>query len=202
MWVIVILAVLVALAVFLLCVPFSIALRLDVYGSPKFHVRLGWLFGLVDRDIKKREKKPKEPKSKTESKPKPRGKRVSPKLILELLRTRGLLRRIWQLIADLLRLLKIRDFKADFTVGLDDPADTGLLFAAIGLPLLFLSPVFTDRISVRPSFSNSAALEGYIHALVKLRPIQLIMPVIGFVFSLPALRVIKILTLSKWKRKK
>ena len=202
MWVVIAIAVLVALVVLLLCVPLSIALSIYVYGDLKFRLRLGWLFGLVAKDIKRKKKATERRESGIEGRPKSRRKRVSIALVVELLRTRGLLRRVWKLVVDILRLVKIRDFRADIKVGLDDPADTGFLFASIGSPLLFLNPAITNRINIRPSFSESATFEGYLHASVKFLPVQVILPGIGFVFSLPILRVIWTLIKSKWKRKK
>jgi hypothetical protein len=165
-------------------------------------MRLKWLFGLVDTDIKRKKKTEKEREKRKERKPKSRGRQVNPKLILKLLRTRGLIPRVWKLITDLLRLLKPRDFKADIKVGLDDPADTGVLFAIIGPPLLFIDPAITNRISIQPSFAESAVFEGYMHAVVRFLPIQIVLAVIGFIFSLPALRVAWTFMRNRWKRKK
>ena len=60
MWAILILASLLVLIVFAFSVPLDVVLRVDVYGRPKFRMRLAWLFGLVSKEIiPKKEKKPK-----------------------------------------------------------------------------------------------------------------------------------------------
>ena len=208
MWVIAAIAGLAALFILVLCVPLGITLRLDVYGRPKLRLKLTWLFGLVGKEVSKGKKKPEkkekpeEKKVMVEGRPKPRGRRRGAKLIFNLLRTKGLPRQIKNLVTGIFRALKIGDFGADFRIGLDNPADTGLLFAAIGPAVLLLSSAFPHRMRMQPSFADEAVFEGYLHGALSLRPILLISPVLGFVFSMPAFRVIKTLVWSKWKRKK
>lgn len=207
MWVIAAVAGLAALFILVLCVPLGITLRLDVYGRPKLRLKLTWLFGLVGKEVSKGKKKPgkekpEEKKVMVEGRPKPRRREVGAKLIFNLLRTKGLPRQIKNLVTGLFRAFKIGDFGADFRIGLDNPADTGLLFAAIGPAVLWLSSAFPHRMRMQPSFAGEAVFEGYLHGTLSLRPILLITPVLGFVFSLPAFRVVKTLVRSKWKRKK
>lgn len=192
MWVIIALASLVALIILVLCVPLDTAFRVDVYGRPKFSLRLVWLFGLVSKELKRGKKKAKAEK--------PRKRRRGAGNIFKILRTKGLLRQLKILITDVLSRLKIRDLSIDFRVGLDDPADTGFLFAIIGPALVFASP--SHNISVQPSFEGEAVLEGYAQGAVRLLPIKLVVPCLRFCFSLAALRAIKTVVLAKWKRKK
>lgn len=192
MWVIIALVSLFVLVVLVLCVPLDTAFRVDVYGRPKFSMRLVWLFGLVNKDLKRGKKKP--------SKRKPRGRRRA-RDIFKILRTKGLLRQVKILVTDIFSRLKIRDLSIDLRVGLDNPADTGLLFSVIGPALLFCSPL-TYHLRVMPSFEGEAVLEGYAQGAVRLLPIQLVPPLLRFIFSLAFLRVIKMVVLTRWKRKK
>jgi len=202
LWIIAALASLAVLIVFTLSLPLDLRAHVDVYGRPKFRMRLAWLFGLVSKEIAKKEKKPKDKKkaAKGERKCRDRGPRA--KTILEILRARGLLRQIKLLLKGILRLPRIEDLVADLKVGLGDPADTGLLFAIIGPTTSFLGSYFPNRIKVQPSFADEAVLEGSLHGALRLRPIQFIPPLLRFVFSLPTIRVAKILVVTKWKRKK
>ncbi len=207
MWVIAAVAGLAALFILVLCVPLGITLRLDVYGRPKLRLKLTWLFGLVGREVSKGKKKPgkekpEEKKAMLKGGPKAKRGKGGARLIFNLLRTEGLPRQIKNLVTGIFRPLKIRDFGADFRIGLDNPADTGMLFAAIGPALLLLSSAFPHRMRMQPSFADGAVFEGYMHGALRLRPIQLIIPVLGFVFSLPAFRLMKTLAWSKWKRKR
>jgi len=199
LWVIIALAGLFALFLLVLSIPLDLAFRLDVYGRPRFSLRLVWLFGLVSKELGRRKKKAKPKKAKPE---KAKEKKGGARKALKILRTKGLLRQIKVLVTDVLSRLKIRDLSIDFRVGLDNPADTGLLFATIGPSLIFLSPSVRRSISIKPSFEVEAVLEGYAQAAVRLRPIRLLVPLLRFVFSLAFLRVIKTVVLAKWKRKK
>jgi hypothetical protein len=165
-------------------------------------MRLVWFFSLVSKEITKGKKKPEEKRKVAEGKPKPRKKKIKARTIFKILRIRGLLRQLKRLLQDILRCLKIRDLRVNFRVGLDDPADTGLLFALIGPATFFLGSSRVHEINVQPSFKDEFILEGYLHGAVRLVPIQLVIPFLRFVFSLATLRVVKILVLTKWKRKK
>ena len=202
MWVVIALASLAAIIIFVLCIPLNAVLDINIYGRPKFRLRLVWFFGLVSRGITKGRKKPKEEKRIAEGKRKRKKRKIKARTIFKILRTRGLLGQIKRLLRDILKCLKIRDLRADFRVGLDDPADTGLLFALIGPTIFFLGSSRVHEIRVQPSFEDEAVFEGYLHGAVRLVPIQLVMPLLRFVFSLATLRLIKILVLAKWERTK
>ena len=191
MWVIAALASLAVLIILVLCVPLNMAFRLDGDGRPRFRMRLVWLFGLVSKEVRKGKKKRK-----------PKKRKIKARTILKILRTRGLLRQVKRLLKDVLRRLKIRDLTADITVGLGDPADTGLLFAVIGPATFFLGSSQVHEIRVRPSFKDEAIFEGYLSGAVRLLPIQLVIPSLRFVLSLATIRVVKTLVMSKWRGKK
>lgn len=194
MWVIATLAGLVGLIIFVLCVPLDAALSIDASGRPKFKLRLVWLFGLISKEVSREKKKPEEKLKKK------RG--IGFRNTLKILRTRGLLRQLKDLVKSLLGQLKIKELAVKLNLRLADPADTGLLFALIGSTTPFLSLPSQYQIKVQPSLSDETVFEGYLHGVLRLRPIKLVGPFIRLVFSPAALRVVKILVLSKWKRKK
>jgi len=198
LWVIAVLASLTVVIIVVLCVPLDVILHCDVYGRPKFRMRLAWLFGLVSREIRQGEKKP-EQKEAVERKRKP-----GPKIgdILRVLRTKGLAGKLISLVRSIFSRLQIRNLVANFKIGLDNPADTGLLFAVISPTTHFLSPSSPCEIKLRPSFADEAVLEGYLYSTLRVHPIQFVIPFIEFVFSLPALRAVKRLVLTKWKIRK
>lgn len=201
MWVIITLASLAVIFILVLSVPLDMALQVSVPGKPRLQVKLVWLFGLVSKKITGR-KKPEEKKKKVvKDKEKPRKEKRRFGDLFKILRTRGLLRQVKVLLRDLLGCLKIRDLIADFRVGLGQPADTGLLFALIGPTTSWLSTSFHHQIRVQPSFTDEATFEGHLSGAVRLRPIQLVIPLLKFIFSLATIRVIKKLVLTKWKRK-
>ena len=202
MWVVITLASLAAVIILILCIPFNAVLHIGVYGRPKFQVRLVWLFGLVSKEVTKGKKRPEEEKGVTEGKRKPGKRKIKARTIFQILRTKGLLKQLKRLLQDILKQLKIRDLKANLRIGLDDPADTGLLWALIGPATFFLGSSRVHEIRVQPSFEDEAVFEGYLHGAVRLVPIQLAIPFLRFVFSLAAIRTAKTLVLAKWKRTK
>lgn len=199
MWAIATLAGLAGLIIFVLCVPFDAVLNLDTSRKPKFRLRLVWLFGLVSKEPDRKKKKPK--KKVTKEKPKKKRK-VEFRTIFRILRTKGLLRQVRDLVKDVLGQLKIRELEANLRLGTGDPADDGLLFAVIGTTTPFLKLPHQYQLKVQPSFCDEAVFEGNLRGVLRLQPIKLVIPIIRFVFSLAVLRVLKTLILSKWKRKK
>jgi len=200
LWVIVVLASLAVLLFFVLCVPLYMFLHADVYGKPKVRLRFSWLFGLVSKEITGEKEKPEEKRRAAKGKKK-HGRRDT-RIIFRILRTKGVLRRLKELLKDVFSCLKFKELVADFKIGLGNPADTALLFAIIGPATAFLGSSQLHQIRLQPSFGGDAVLEGYSHGTVRLHPIRLVPSLLKFAFSLTALRIIKALILSKWKRKK
>ena len=202
MWVVTTLASLAAVIILVLCIPLDAVLHIDVYGRPKFHMKLVWLFGLVSKEITRTKKKPEEEKGVAEGKQKPRKRKIKVRTIFQILRTKGLLGQLKRLLKDIFKCLKIRELRANFRVGLDDPADTGLLFALIGPVTFFLGSSRVHEVKVQPSFEDEVVFEGYLHGATRLVPIQLAIPCLRFVFSLAAIRTVKGRVGTKWRRKK
>jgi hypothetical protein len=200
LWVVTAVVILALLILFFLCVPLDLVLHADVYGKPELRLRFSWFFGLVSREVTGKKKKPKEKKVAAEAKEKRRWKDA--RVMFSILRTKGVLRHLKELLKGVFSCLKFRDLVADFKIGLGDPADTGLLFAFIGPATAFLGSSHPHQIRFEPSFGEDAVLQGYSQGTVRLRPIQLAPPFLKFVFSFTALRIIKTLVSSKWKRKK
>jgi len=172
--------------------------RLNVYGRPEFRIRLTWLFGLVSKEVKSRKKRAEQKEETVER----RGRGKGTRAIFKILRTKGLPRQLKRLVKDVLNCLKVRELRVNFRVGLDDPADTALVFGPIGLAVLFLEAYSPYEIAVQPSFDGEAVFEGYSYGAVRLRPIQLVAPFTRFAFSLAAIRVVKMLILTKWRKKR
>jgi hypothetical protein len=171
-----------------------------VPGKPRVRFKLLWLFGLVGREMVGREK-PEEKAAPEKPKLKKKKKRRF-KDIFVILRTKGLLKQFQIFVRDLLRCFKIRDLNADIKVGLGSPDDTGQLFAFIGPPVFWLSSTLPFSVNVQPAFEDEATFEGHAQGKVKLRPIQLFIPISRFLFSFATLRLLKNFIASRWKRKR
>jgi len=200
LWVIAVVAGLMGLITLTLCVPLDTVFHLEIPERPRFRLRLVWLFGLISQELRRAKKEPEEKKPAEE---RPKKKRAANfRLILKILRTRGLPGKTANLVRDVLRQFKIKELSVNCRLLLDDPADAGLVFAVAGAtaPLLNLPP--KCQFSVEPAFSDEIAFEGHLHGVVSLKPIRLVWPLLRFILSLAMLRVIKTLVMSRWKRKK
>ena len=177
--------------VLLLAVPVDLffCLEKDEDFKPRLMVR--WLFGLIGKDISGKGKK--KPKPKKERK---RKRNIKP--LLAVLRTRGFLQRFFKFIRDVFRLLKIRDLKLNCRVGLDDPAETGLLFAAIGPAMVYIKSFSSVDIQVEPDFDQES-LRGYCKGDLRVFPIQFVSPVVSFAFSPATMRAIKAAVVARRK---
>jgi hypothetical protein len=202
LWAVVTVCCLILLVILVLCVPLDFVFDIEVYGRPKVRMRLTWLFGLVRKELWRGGERREEEVRVVPEKRRRGERRVRVGTILQILRTKGLLRRAHRLLKDIVSRVKVRELLVDFRVALDNPADTALAFGAIGVVSGFLGSSSRHEIKVSPSFDGEALLEGYSHGWLRLWPIQLVIPLLRFALSLAALRAVKILIVAKWKRKR
>lgn len=197
--VLIVLAGILALALFLLWVPVGLALRAECYGRPKMRVRTSWLFGLVKREPKprKREARPRKEKARRRLKEIVRDLRT----LLAMLRTKGVPRQILRLLKDSIRVIRFRQLSVDLKLGLGNPADTAILFGIIGPIALFLGRPPTRQIKVSPVFLGAPTCEGYLEGAFRFRPIRLVPPMTRFLLSRPVRRLIIVAIRGRWKRK-
>jgi hypothetical protein len=192
LWVIVGLVSLIILIILVLCIPLDFFFQINVSESPSFRFRTLWLFGLIDKDLKKvREKS--EKKGKDEQKP---GRQINAGTIYQILRTKGLFNNLRRLVISIFRKLRIKELTANIKLGLENPADTAILFAFLG-PLYYLLNKLPYKINVSPSFDGDINLEAYLHGIIRLWPILIVPALLRCIFSLPALRIFKILVLKR-----
>ena len=197
MWVVVALASLAVAIILVLFIPLDTVLYVDVYGRPKFQIKLAWFFGLLNKAVTTGKEKSGKEKQAAEGK-----RKTSIKTVFQILRTRGLLKQLKRLLKDIFKGLEVRDLRVNFRIGLDDPADTGLLFALIGPATFFLGSSRVHEIKVEPPFEDRVVFEGYLSGALRLTPIRMVVPLLRFAFSPPAIRIFKKLAVAKWKRTK
>ena len=180
--------------IILLAVPIDLVFNICKGDNIQSRVRIGWLFGLIGKDISGRRKQ-----TKAKVKRKKKRKKRSVKPLLAVARTRGFLKHLFRFIKDILRHIKIREVCIEIKLGLADPADTGFLFAAV-TPLLTFTGVQkpTIDIDIQPDFEQEN-LQGYASGAVRVYPIQFIKPLLLFIFSLTTLRVIKAIISARRK---
>lgn len=177
--------------VLMLSIPVDISFGLEADENVKATARVRWLFGLVLKDIYPRKKK----KPKKEPKKRRKGNLKS---LLSLIRIKGLPRRVLKLTRQILGCLKVRQLDADLRVGLDDPADTGMMWSVLWPAFVPLTSSGPKRLKMEPVF-DEPGFEVSLHGGVRLFPIQTVWPLLCFVLSPTGLRIVKSMVVSRWK---
>lgn len=195
MWVVIWLVVALASLIAILSVPFDIICNIEVYEKPKFRIKLKWLFGLLKKNIRAK-KKP----TKKKKKQKPGEGRKWLWAVFNIIRIKGMFKRLRRLVKEIFHSIKIRDLRVNFKVGLDDPADTALVVGIINSPLLFWKPSFPHEIDIRADYEGETILEGYTHLTVRVLPIQIMVSLLRFLFSWSSVKAMRILVVAKWKK--
>ena len=185
---------LVGLIILLLCIPLDLVLQFHANEKAPFRAKFVLLFRLIHLEIKGNSVKI--------GRSEKGGKKIETKRILRILQTEGLLRQLKNVFPDVLRCFTFKDLDVDLRLGLEDPADTGLLFAWIGTASSSFHPFINRPITIQPYFSEGPVIEGRSFVSIRCRPIQLLPPLARFVFSVPALRALKGLLVNRWRRKK
>ena len=173
----------------LLAVPVDLSFSLQRHeGRQEGSGILRWLFGLV----RIRLGTPEVPARAQPERPKARqrqGRRGGARSMKAMLRVEGLGRRLLRLARDLLRRIHIRDLSLQVRLGLDDPADTGRLWAVVG-PLAAILPLPpAARIAIEPQFAAEAfEVDG--SGDIRIIPVQLLFVLLVFLLSPGTLRAL------------
>jgi hypothetical protein len=110
--------------------------------------------------------------------------------MIAVLRTEGFGLRVLRLARDLFRLVHIRNLGLYVRMGLDDPADTGRLWAVVGPLAATLGSVPGARIIIEPEFSLQV-FEFSGEARIRLVPIQFVFVMLAFMLSVTTLRALR-----------
>jgi hypothetical protein len=184
LWVFIGLSALLCLVFVVLFSPIDLSLSIDTTRARGLSLRLAWLFGLFRFQPHKRGRKPQ------------KQDRAS---AFRFLRLKGMRSAVAKLIRSLLRCLEVRDLEGELTIGLDDPADTGMLIGALIPTGIALSQLTGRRFTIRPSFEG-AIFEGRGFIRVRVFPVKVLPATVRFFFSMPTLGVVKLVIKSRWKR--
>jgi hypothetical protein len=168
----------------LLAVPVDVVFSVEKDTDFRTRVRVGWMFGLIGRDIGAGKK----PGKKREAEKKKGRRSIRP--LIAIVRTRGFVPRASRFLRSALRLMKVRELTIDFRVGLDSPADTGMLFAALA-PATAFAQFFTPLdIRLTPDFTEEI-LEGRARGDLRVVPLVLLALAVRFALSLTTLRAVR-----------
>lgn len=191
-----------ALTILLLAVPVNLVYALRKDDGWRGRLIVYWMFGLLRMRLRPGRRKAAPPSKRRRKKRAfivsgARGAVRRRRDVLAILRTRGLLRGLVQFLRDVLRALRPRRLCVELVIGMQDPADTGRLAGVLApLRVLFgrrtLGKASNVSIEVTPDFSGPR-FQGYSSASVQFVPLRLIALVIGFLFSPPVFRAMRLM---------
>ncbi len=176
----------------ILCIPLDMELVLDTTTERRLQLHLVKLFGVVRFNISKTKRKPGFHVG---------GKRrgINTRSILRCINTEGFLPNVKNLALRILHQIRIKEATAKLTIGFDDPADGGAIFAIIGIlrPILRLPKQY--NLEIRPSLSDHSFVQGYLQGILSIQPVKLVIPVSRFIFSPPTFKIARIMISRKLK---
>jgi hypothetical protein len=179
-------------AVFLVFLIALLAIPVDVKFSVRLHdgfvgrAMVAWMFGLVRLPMPSKTGKPSplEPSPKTrKGKPWYKGSRS----MVTMLRSEGFWPRLLRFASDILNVVQVRILRLRVRLGLEDPADTGQLWAFVGPLTAILAEARGTDIGIEPDFERAfLSMDG--SAELRVIPIRALVVVIPFIGSPATLR--------------
>ena len=121
---------------------------------------------------------------------------------LSILQTEGLKDNLKLLLRGMARAIRISYFRASLYIGLEDPADTGLIAACLWSAAGYLQSFYPLEIDIQPSFCQQR-LDGEGSAALRIYPALLLLALLRFALSRPSLSAsLRIVKLMSRKRQK
>lgn len=176
-------AILLGLIIAILAIPFEF--RFNIQSRESFHseVAVRWLFGIVTFDVLR----PQKPQGKDQqhtraAKKKTKRKRKNIGNAKELIWNAKFRQRLIRFVKDIFKSVHISAFNLRLQLGLDDPADTGRLWAFIGPLSIWLSYLSNTKVQLQPDFQNEVVFLST-NGTVRVIPLEIIFTVSAFLLS-------------------
>ncbi|MGI9259270.1 MAG: DUF2953 domain-containing protein [Gammaproteobacteria bacterium] len=177
-------AAIVLLLVGILAIPVTLDIRLAWDDRLRDEVTLRWAFGLVRVPIRSRRGRASDADTnKTEKPAKPRGRTKRKRInVIRVLQQKASRRRLFRFLKDLWNAVAKHDVSLRLRLGLDDPADTGLLWSVVGPLSGYLTTLENASILIEPDFFETVLeLEG--SGKLRVVPLHVIVLVTGLFLS-------------------
>jgi hypothetical protein len=181
------LGIIIVLLVAILAIPFEVIFKVQRDQEMKSDIAIRWLFGVVRFPVvKEPSEKPaakaRKTKKKTQKKPKSKTGSVNFEAVKNLFLNAKFRYRLIRFVKDIFKSIRIASFYLRIRLGLDDPADTGRLWAYLGPVAVYLSNVSNTTIQLEPEFQ----LETFNYdgsGKIRIVPLQVIFTVLAFILS-------------------
>ena len=167
-----------------LSIPVDMAFAVGGPGAAKSRMRVGWLFGLLVKEFGRKKNRPKE------RAPKWKKNRRSANPFHSLPVTKGVAKGLLKLSRRILGGVRVNRLDARLGIGLDDPAETAMLYATLWPVLVPLTYNSSDRVTMEVSFGEPA-LHLAARGRIRVFPIQMVWYVLLFALSPVGLRTMQ-----------
>ena len=178
----VIIAIILGLLVLLLALPINLAFRVEGVETFNGQIAIRWMFGLVRFRVRipGLSKPARAPKAaKVRVKPDKRSGRPN---VFALLRQAAFRRRVYRLAADLVCAAHLHRLHLRMRLGLDDPADTGRLWALVGPLNAVAQNLRNADVQIEAEYLDPV-FEFQARGRLLLVPLQFLILAIGFALS-------------------
>ncbi|MEW5942782.1 MAG: DUF2953 domain-containing protein [Pseudomonadota bacterium] len=169
----------------ILAIPFDASFSVNSRERYRGRVAVTWLFGLVRLPLQPR-RSPRQTAIEIR-KPLDKSRTGRARHFIQALKSKGFLRRLLKLAIDLIKRIHVRRIVLHARIGLDDPADTGRLWAVVGPVAGVLAIRRGADIAIEPDFA-AAVFEVNAEGEVRVVPIALIFVTLAFLLSPATLR--------------
>ena len=176
----------------LLALPVEIDYTFDSESRPRSAARIVWLLGLVrfrpgSREGKERRRKPRKRAAPKGRRPRRSARERGFRVLLAAIRSEGFVRRVFKLLRAVFSATEIKRLRARFLIGLDDPADTGLVYGLLAPALSLFHALPRADFAAVPVFDRST-LGANMNIRLRLVPINYLKAAVAFIISMETLR--------------
>jgi hypothetical protein len=171
------------LLVVLLSMPISLRFEFEQHRTHGNEIVVTCFFGLVNSRILLQEKATSKPSRKM-NKPKEQEERNEGKAVFKVLLQKRFRHRIFETLSDLWCSISKHNIKLHIKAGLDDPADTGQLWAIVGPTSALLPSNHQFSVLIEPDFLNPS-FQFDCRGTIRFIPLQIIFILVKLFFSPP-----------------
>jgi len=104
------------------------------------------------------------------------------------------------MVSRLFHCVKVKALAVDFRADLGDPADTAMIVGAMSQVAMFATLWSPYSCRLVPAFEGEPLLDGEAELAVRVRPVSIVPPLFGFVFSSSTLKALVLVIRSRWKK--
>lgn len=172
----------VALIVALLAIPFDVKFKIQRQEEFYSDIAVQWLFGLVKLNTSSQRRHEPDKTGKITKIKKTKKKRTNARVAKDLLWNARFRYRFFKFVKDMIKAIHIASFYVRVRLGLDDPADTGRLWALLGPLSVLLSNLSHSKVQLQPDFETEIVyLDSKGH--IRIVPLQVIFTIFAFLLS-------------------